>query len=127
MGTHPIFESDFDCLTEKMEKLDQIIDKLVKEFVAQVRPLLESELTISKRLLEDKDNQISVLQAANFELKKTIEGFEKEHKDKSTVEVKEEPDDSIEISDDDDQTLVTTLATKTPKKSPKSPTFASSR
>ena len=31
-----------------------------------------------------------MLQAANFELKKTIEGFEKEHQDKSTVEVKEE-------------------------------------
>jgi len=31
-----------------------------------------------------------VLQAANFELKKTIEGFEKEHKNKATVQVKEE-------------------------------------
>lgn len=105
-----------------MEKLDQIIDRLVKEFVAQVRPVLESELTSCKKLLDNKDNQISVLQAANFELKKTIEGFEKEHKNKATVEVKEELDESIEISDDDDdKTLVTTLAVRTPKKSPKSP------
>merc|ERR1739838_744635 len=89
-----------------------------------VRPVLESELTSCKKLLDNKDNQISVLQAANFELKKTIEGFEKEHKNKATVQVKEELDASIEISDDDDdKTLVTTLAVRTPKKSPKSPSF----
>ena len=56
-----------------MEKLDQIIDRLVKEFVAQVRPVLESELTMSKKLLEDKDNQIRYVFRFSF-LSREIQG-----------------------------------------------------
>ena len=38
-----------------MEKLDQLVDQLIKQYTSQVRPLLESELA---NAVEDKDNQI---------------------------------------------------------------------
>merc|ERR1712131_321001 len=39
MGTHPIFESDFDCLTEKKSKMAQMFDEIMqnmeKELIQQ--------------------------------------------------------------------------------------------
>merc|ERR1739838_969122 len=44
MGTHPIFESDFDCLTEK--KRDRIEDGMVFYFTCQSRPDLAEKYII---------------------------------------------------------------------------------
>lgn len=58
----------------------------------------------------------SVLEAANFELRKTIEGFEKEHKHtKAKTPVKKEAkvEEHIEISDD--ETLVSQFVDLSPK------------
>jgi len=98
-----------------MEQLDALIDKLVTQFVAQVRPVLAIELAKVK----ERNEKISVLEAANFELRQTIEGFERAHKIKlekpslvapPKIEPKKELDESIEISDDgdddDDATMV---------------------
>jgi len=90
-----------------MEQLDALIDKLVTQFVAQVRPVLAIELAKVK----ERNEKISVLEAANFELRQTIEGFERAHKIKLEkpslvaplkIEPKKELDESIEISDDGD-------------------------
>ena len=41
-----------------MEQLDSILDVLVKQFVASVKPLLESELTKKLNQLKEKDDKI---------------------------------------------------------------------
>ena len=78
----------------------------------------------------------SVLEAANFELRKTIEGFEKEHKQakgKSPSKKEVKVEEHIEISDD--ETLVSqfvemspkspVLRKRTPVRQPKSPEILS--
>merc|ERR1712131_416000 len=44
MGTHPIFESDFDCLTEKMTELEQKFDLLPMRRKNDIRKLLKREV-----------------------------------------------------------------------------------
>merc|ERR1712131_42890 len=91
MGTHPIFESDFDCLTAfecKMIEagLEKLIERYVREFTKDVRSLISQHESDSKADLKLRETEISnlkskieTLNAANFELKKTISGFEREH------------------------------------------------
>merc|ERR1711970_1507954 len=39
MGTHPIFESDFDCLTDCLNRMNPISRLALRSVVRQVRPL----------------------------------------------------------------------------------------
>merc|ERR1711917_189165 len=56
MGTHPIFESDFDCLTEKMT-ISALEENVFHHHEKKV--LLEAELIISS---DDLDEEYEMLQ-----------------------------------------------------------------
>merc|ERR1711917_154821 len=46
MGTHPIFESDFDCLTVRMVEFKQELEDLMSEHECLTINLIASELNI---------------------------------------------------------------------------------
>jgi len=60
MGTHPIFESDFDCLTE-MEIVDQEIEKVLPCFRAAVHCELLSEPEVKQILLQRKKDEAKLI------------------------------------------------------------------
>merc|ERR1711935_1195652 len=57
MGTHPIFESDFDCLTEqKMEIVESEIEKILPAYRAAIHCELLSEAEVKQLLYRAQQN-----------------------------------------------------------------------
>merc|ERR1712168_7719 len=79
MGTHPIFESDFDCLTEKMaeapvkkdELLDGISDIVIEEQNIKQGKMYNSILTSAQSAAVHEMNQ---KKAANDDIIKAVSG-----------------------------------------------------
>merc|ERR1711892_439800 len=62
MGTHPIFESDFDCLTDRTDKNET---KMAQPQMVDIRQLNPQQLTeVSQRI----DQELQVLQGCHNEL-----------------------------------------------------------
>merc|ERR1712168_555099 len=58
MGTHPIFESDFDCLTAKKKNSDmQITIKTLKNSVFKIESELDVDVADFKKKVEEHDKE----------------------------------------------------------------------
>merc|ERR1711970_940571 len=66
MGTHPIFESDFDCLTENVSNKNRKLSQMNEAFEI-IERLAENELNKSVQfdLLDELDRIWSVMSFAN--------------------------------------------------------------
>merc|ERR1712130_884243 len=67
MGTHPIFESDFDCLTDSMTTLADELDVEMKEEInrtAQVKK--EPEIEMQYQSIDDVDSVTQLLESSDF-------------------------------------------------------------
>merc|ERR1711908_240845 len=62
MGTHPIFESDFDCLTEKMNRL--FSTKLIQPAIRQVQPSVR-RLTFTRINLSEYTHDYDAMVGGN--------------------------------------------------------------
>lgn len=64
--------------------LEKVVEKLVRHFIKEIRPIFEEEIRLTVKDVNEKlqstTKTVGILKNANFELKQTIEGFEKEHK-----------------------------------------------
>merc|ERR1711970_1377618 len=76
MGTHPIFESDFDCLTEMCDHDQLQTDREVQNFKATLRVLLSDE-----RLLQSgKEAETQVIDKCSVALNHLVElHYDKRH------------------------------------------------
>merc|ERR1711990_624258 len=76
MGTHPIFESDFDCLTEKkmlLRKLDISTSKIEwDETLKENEKILKQEEADFNRTILEVNNEINALQSNMINLQGKI-------------------------------------------------------
>merc|ERR1711990_51942 len=80
MGTHPIFESDFDCLTEMS---NNEINKKVISFEHYVNEVLKKKL----REIMDKRDKVIEEQAQYLRLSETVEQMKNKTKLKTKVDL----------------------------------------
>jgi len=77
MGTHPIFESDFDCLTEKMEQEENNFANVIAD---QSLPTVEERLASlrpSRQLLEFYRRKVDELESEHDSLSVKLDGYSK--------------------------------------------------
>jgi len=79
MGTHPIFESDFDCLTEDMSLSDEAVNKQIEHMIAFIQnESQEKQEEIFAKA--DEEFQIEKGRLVNQQRLKIIEHFSKKEK-----------------------------------------------
>merc|ERR1712141_396614 len=123
MGTHPIFESDFDCLTEMEEELIEAGVKIpcnsqgypLVDITQEEKQMLETTQEVSQSEEETEDNvwgswlakaqknerKNRIMQPAKIR-KKTLNQFHKEQEEKEMLKIikKFEENDSSDDSSD---------------------------
>merc|ERR1712226_956556 len=79
MGTHPIFESDFDCLTEmsRMSALSQQYKAAIGRIAADLEQVGETWNTVDLAHLEQAVPESNEFAALKFEIKIEREKLEK--------------------------------------------------
>merc|ERR1712131_443322 len=78
MGTHPIFESDFDCLTERKMALIEKHDFSNKNFLATLearKSVRKAETVEFERNLAEKNEKLSQLKKTLDEKKAAIDEY----------------------------------------------------
>merc|ERR1712037_953577 len=75
MGTHPIFESDFDCLTDMgaVRKYDKFVKKYLKKTGRRIT-LIEFEKSLQRKQLKDERKPVKL----SFAIQKAPERIKKE-------------------------------------------------
>merc|ERR1711970_1687637 len=79
MGTHPIFESDFDCLTEKMALSDAQVSKQIEHMIAFIQN--ESQEKVDEiHAKADEEFQIEKGRLVNQQRVKIIDHYTRKEK-----------------------------------------------
>merc|ERR1711935_350343 len=128
MGTHPIFESDFDCLTEtRMEVLKRRPVATDESLNDSKRPKVATKPELAESVVENNDSDSSEDEAellerlfgANQPQAPTVADDavvidnEKEEEEKPVIEIDERKDDDecVWQDEDDDQVKKTSIRT----------------